>query len=381
MMKPLITALLLCSILFIMGAFATPQPPKSKFISMNENDLRASFGIFVNEYDRNYKTVEEYEHRYSIFKANMARVNEYNFQSQRATFGVTPFSDKTDEERQVYLGFNPQMAKGVKRAQVYPSYYDELDAAVDSSEPPLTPHFDFRKEGLTIPVQDQGDCGSCWAMASVGAYASAAKKKGHKYPFDVSVQQLIDCAFESGARGCAGGTPDHVADYLDHLEPSDGLEPDSTYPYTSRTGNVCLHNETNTKIGYNYMWYTLPPCYDPETYEEYDCSKQDGPQALNKTYSLGFVPGVCLYASGAWFDYTGGVFDLPCSSYGGYMNHCVQLVANTPSEKTVTIQNSWNKKWGENGSMRLLIDFEHEDFKNQCGVFNMMYHFGIQNPR
>ncbi|MDM8537373.1 leucine-rich repeat domain-containing protein [Desulfobacterales bacterium HSG17] len=75
----------------------------------------------------------------------------------------------------------------------------------DSFKDQLPPAFDWRNQGIVTPAKDQGECGSCWAFASVGVLESKIlMKEGTLY--DLSEQQQVSCNNDMG--GCVGGDSD-----------------------------------------------------------------------------------------------------------------------------------------------------------------------------
>jgi len=64
---------------------------------------------------------------------------------------------------------------------------------------------DWRTQGIVNTVQDQQQCGSCWAFSATAAFESRyAQKSGTLSKF--SEQQLVDCV--SADQGCDGGLMD-----------------------------------------------------------------------------------------------------------------------------------------------------------------------------
>ncbi|TUP51214.1 Cathepsin S [Bagarius yarrelli] len=78
----------------------------------------------------------------------------------------------------------------------------------------------------------EGDCNACWAFSAVGALeAHMKKKKGRLVP--LSVQNLVDCSFTEGNRGCVGGLLTNAFNYIINQE---GISSDSEYPYQQKVG-------------------------------------------------------------------------------------------------------------------------------------------------
>jgi len=98
---------------------------------------------------------------------------------------------------------------------------------------------DWRTKGAVNPVQDQGDCGSCWAFSSIAAMEGAhflAKGKLLK----LSEQQFVDCV--KADDGCDGGLE---VDAFKYAEKS-GVELESNYPYKAKT-HKC-HAKTGKEV-------------------------------------------------------------------------------------------------------------------------------------
>ncbi|OTF69459.1 hypothetical protein BLA29_014268, partial [Euroglyphus maynei] len=90
--------------------------------------------------------------------------------------------------------------------------------------------FDWRKKGMVTEPKFQNKCGSCWAFVSTSILESAYLINGltKNKSFDLSEQELIDCAKKTG---CKGGT---AVDSFNYMLTADGLTDESSYPYESK---------------------------------------------------------------------------------------------------------------------------------------------------
>ena len=72
---------------------------------------------------------------------------------------------------------------------------------------------DWRQKGGVSPVKNQGHCGSCWTFSTTGCLESAHAIHHGNY-FNLSEQQLVDCAQDYDNHGCNGGLPSHAFEYI-----------------------------------------------------------------------------------------------------------------------------------------------------------------------
>lgn len=84
--------------------------------------------------------------------------------------------------------------KNVKIAKKEPTLLDETVSVATS--------VDWRKEGAVNPVQNQAQCGSCWAFSSTAAIEGAHAIKTGKL-IKLAEQQFVDC--DPTSDGCDGG--------------------------------------------------------------------------------------------------------------------------------------------------------------------------------
>lgn len=106
------------------------------------------FKSFIQEYNKEYSTREEYIHRLGVFVKNLLKAAEHQALDPTAVHGVTQFSDLTSEEfERMYMG-----VKGGDRSS--------LLGEVGSHAPPLEvkdlpKSFDWREKGAVTEVKMQ----------------------------------------------------------------------------------------------------------------------------------------------------------------------------------------------------------------------------------
>ena len=97
------------------------------------------------------------------------------------------------------------------------------EPSVSASELPAS--FDWRDQNAVTPVKDQGNCGSCWAFASIAALESLAIiETGASVP-DYSEQFPI--SYNLANQGCDGGELTTVANFYKRI----GTVSDDCLPY------------------------------------------------------------------------------------------------------------------------------------------------------
>lgn len=129
--------------------------------------------------------------------------------------------------------------------------------------------FDWRTKGIITSVKDQGDCGSCYAFASLGCFESMIKLHGGS-TFDLSEDNVKECEYYEGS--CVGGNFYKVASYLsqsgtvlescDPYLPYNNTTPDCDYctrKHTLLDWRVISGNSVaNTNVLKNYIYNDGP---------------------------------------------------------------------------------------------------------------------------
>ncbi|KAH7300811.1 hypothetical protein KP509_24G079600 [Ceratopteris richardii] len=188
------------------------------------------FERFKALFNKTYPSAEEHEHRFLIFKKNLAKAMQAQRMDPTAIHGITNFSDLTDDEfSQNYLG--------LRRVFSSPQS-DNYAPLLPTNDLPL--EFDWRGLGAVTEVRNQGLCGSCWSFSAVGAMEGAHFLATGKL-LSLSEQQLVDCDHECdpsyGAdacdNGCFGGLMTTAFSYIHKVG---GIQLEEDYPYKGFKG-------------------------------------------------------------------------------------------------------------------------------------------------
>jgi len=308
-MKSLLVAVVLA--LFCSAVFAFDISDEQKFKN------------FMKTYDRHYATETEFKNRFNIFKTNLKIYAELDARSPHAAFGVTQFSDLSQEEfAEIYLMRNisrPVMSAGDK---VW---------TPSANAPALPTSYTWVSKGATTPVYNQGQCGSCWAFSATEAIESQYFLAGKVNPIAMlSMEQVVQCDPYDG--GCNGGWPYNAYKYVIG---AGGIDSYSSYPYTSGdgvTGNCIFKSQDIEGHIASWQWVT---------------QSENEQQMQQFTYTTG-PPSVCVDAS-SWSGYNGGV--ITSAECGTQIDHCVQIVGwDVVSEMNAwVVRNSWGTGWGYAG--------------------------------
>ena len=131
---------------------------------------RQQFEEFKVKFNKSYCNSDEEESRFKTFASKLEELEVRRRTKRSYSTGVTQFADLTKEEfRSFYLGGAKRPNPGI------------LSSAGSTGSVPkkreLPTSVDWREKGVVSSVKNQGQCGSCWALATtemVESYAAIA---------------------------------------------------------------------------------------------------------------------------------------------------------------------------------------------------------------
>ncbi|CAA9996292.1 unnamed protein product [Nesidiocoris tenuis] len=193
--------------------------------------------------------------------------------------------------------------------------------------------FDARKQWPECPtishLLDQGNCGSCWAVAGASAFSDRlCIASNGTFTTPLSVEELLSCCDECGD-GCNGGDPASAWEYFVENGLSTGGDYDSKVGCLPYTIQPCEHHTT----GKRPQCSALPESDTPE------CQRQ----CQNSQYKTDFRK-----------DHHKGVYQHVTGSYLG--GHAVRVIGWGVEKGTPywLVANSWNSDWGDNGTFKII---------------------------
>jgi len=247
-----------------------------------------------------------------------------------------------------------------------------VNANVFEANPSIPKQLDWNALKRVTPAKDQGQCGSCWAFAGMGAFESAYLISNNKdaisggYPsVDVSEQEMLDCVFVEN--DCVnGGWHEVVFLYLLLEGATDG----STYRYHGAKG-YCTSNVPRSYYAANWG-YAVDSAQAPSLLPSDKALKEAvlryGPIAAS-VCADGFDSYAKYDDNGnlnpRWgTDYPGGIFrgtdNARLSQHN--VDHEVLIYGWDDSQGIWLVKNSWGPSWGDQGCMKLAYQTSYIGF-------------------
>ncbi|GAB5363204.1 hypothetical protein AAMO2058_000863500 [Amorphochlora amoebiformis] len=197
----------------------------------------------------------------------------------------------------------------------------------------LPKEFDWRKKGISTPIQDQGNCGSCYAQAALDVAAMRWQIKNPDSPKKFfSVQDHMDNAFYN--QGCQGGYPFLVGKHGHDI----GFVEKECYDFGE---NKCTKRYYISSYGYvgGYYGGSTESSIMKEIHD-------------NGPVIAAFEP------TGQFFSYKSGVFTGPKGQHTDdweKTDHAIVLVGWGEADgiKYWIGKNSWGERWGDHGYFKI----------------------------
>jgi cathepsin L len=275
------------------------------------------------------------------------------------TAGFNHLTDRTDDELLRLRGWKSTGQLEIGNAAAF------LSKSVQILRHPAK-EVDWRNLSVFKNFKDQGDCGSCWAVATVNMLEAHNEIRTGKAK-QLSTQQIVNCVQNpkecGGQGGCRGATVELAMSWV----MDNGLASEDDVPYTASDGTcnveatsllerglrgvgVAQKHGSQDSLGLQ-SWTTLPS----NRAKPLMAAVMDGPVAI----SVG---------ADGWFMYDAGIFN-SCSK-DAIIDHAVVLVGYGAegSNNYWTIHNSWGLFWGEKGHIRLLRHGTTEEDDAYCGI-------------
>ena len=287
--------------------------------------------------------------RYRTFKENVKWIEQENAKRGEEIYGITQFSDLTEEEYNATLMSPEHFQKGIDEMNQNSESVNFLENAdtIDLEEETQSGADPYNWMDFDGPMKNQRSCGSCWAFAALAAVENIYHRMKKKYtPF--SEQYLVDC--DNYDKGCNGGYPTNTFNWLRQ----NGIVHQDVLKYTGRQAQ-CDRNlkkyEYKIINGFNHF------SRRPTSFREYI---KQGAAVIG------------IYASGRGFGLyrPKGAFSAMNLGNCGRKNHAVTIVGliKENGKEYAIGRNSWGTNWGYKGYFKL----PYESHKN-CYVLEMAW--------
>jgi cathepsin L len=314
---------------------------------------------------KKYNSFQEDAKRLAVWLRNRALIIEHNLNitidanhTGRPGFTLIEnyLADWLPAEYKKLLGFNstnPKLSRKSALARTFP-----FNGYIIPTLPPsLIPYrntvnvsslpatVNWTAKGFVNPVENQGQCGDCWAFAACGAMEAQYYNVTGKSA-TMSEQNLLDCTTSYGNQGCNGGSMNAAYTYVQNIK---GVDSYNSYPYTGTEGS-CAY-KTSSSLGYVKGYQTVEIGNELALQQAVALI---GPVSVGIDASL---PSFQLY-------HTGVYQPADCSSTN--LDHAVLVVGyGTTSDNTDywLIKNSWGTSWGIQGYMMMA-----RNDNNMCGI-------------
>lgn len=152
----------------------------------------------------------------------MAFIREENAKQHTYTLGITQFIFLSYEEFS-----NAVFSTGYRHDSELATSSRGFSKCLASTT--TAKSVDWRKKKIFSAIQNQGNCGSCYAISTAELTNALNGLAGTKLN-GLSAQQLVDCSQSYGNEGCKGGTTSASMRFIQEI----GLVTEQDYPYVGK---------------------------------------------------------------------------------------------------------------------------------------------------
>jgi len=322
----------------------------------------ADFDEYTRAHGKSYEPGSaEYDERSRLYEQRVAEVNRQNSKPGRLwTAAVNKLADQTDKELAALRSYRPQKREGARPSGV--QFLSKSSRTADVSALPAD--FTWAHLNAMHDIQDQSECGSCWAFAA----ASVLRAHSQLYQRDrtFSVEHMVSCTPNprqcGGDGGCRGATAELALEYV----MNNGCVSAQEWPYIGREQR-CPRNKVGGKAAWNLLGNFKRTgggaSFGMTGYRKLPENRVE--PMLLALYEEGPV-AVSVDAGANWNQYSTGIMDA-CAPQA-VIDHAVTLIGygQDGGAKYWHVQNSWGPAWGESGKIRLLRHDNKEE-NEYCG--------------
>lgn len=298
----------------------------------------AQFIKSMNLIEQSKKLFEEGKQLYMLGPNRFVDMNDTELKSLSLT-RIPDFDHMIDEEK---AGLNRSMSlKSIRPSKSNANLDTDLSLRADQ----IPKSKDWRSSGCISTPMNQGSCGSCYAVSTMGAIESTKCIKSGAASI-LSPQHIVDCvrSYRYNANGCDGGWPTSVFKYL---QDTGKAYREKCYPYKDRRSYCGVRSGLDSNCEVNPSLSSSRPIKFKVLTNEQDILyhvAKTGPvvTAVQTTKDL------LYYAKGI-------IDDRRCSNKRDDVDHAF-LIVGYGEEKGVPywlIKNSWGTDWGEDGYVRV----------------------------
>jgi len=306
------------------------------FVFCATDEVMARFKSWKEEHGKSYHSQEEENLRLRNFQATLEEIEIQNKQDG-AVFVTNQFADMTHEEFYATVGsFSLDAhAKNYRRSEF------EEDNKFEDIEVHAPNKMDWRKQNIITAIKNQGQCASCWAVATAEIVETANLMKNKQTPL-LSAQQILDCTAK--VFDCTmGGAPAWGLDVIKKI----GVTTEQAYPYRATKGNCKYKNNSSPWKISSYL-----ESYPPNQGKYRPSGPYTESWLRDKITASG--PSMSSVEVGPWKNYGSGVMKASqCPQ--NLQGHYVQIIGWDMDAKPAywIARNSWGSRWGESGYIRL----------------------------